>query len=154
MAGKIESRLAELGITLPAATAPAANYVPFVFTGNQLWVSGQIPMIDGNMPYKGRLGDSVPLEDGQAAARLCALNIVAQVKEATGDLDRVARFVKLVGFVNTAPGFGDQPKVVNGASDTIVEIFGDKGRHARSAVGVAGLPFDVAVEVEAVVELA
>jgi len=154
MAGTIETRLTELGITLPVAATPAANYVPFVRTGSQLWVSGQIPMLDGDLPYKGRLGDTVSLEDGQAAARLCALNVIAQVRAATGDLDAVARVVKLVGFVNSAPGFGDQPKVVNGASDMIVEIFGDKGRHARSAVGVAGLPFDVAVEVEAVVELA
>jgi enamine deaminase RidA (YjgF/YER057c/UK114 family) len=112
-------------------------------------------MKDGEIHHKGQLGDGTSVEDGQAAARLCALNLIAQMKAACdGDLDRVARVVKLVGFVNSATGFGDQPKVVNGASDLMVEVFGDKGRHARSAVGVAGLPFGVAVEVEAVIEVA
>jgi enamine deaminase RidA (YjgF/YER057c/UK114 family) len=155
MAGAIEARLSELGLELPVAAAPAANYVPFVRTGDQIFISGQIPMKDGAIHHQGQLGADTSVEDGQAAARLCALNLIAQMKAACdGDLDRVARVVKLVGFVNSAAGFGDQPKVVNGASDLMVEVFGDKGRHARSAVGVAGLPFGVAVEVEAVIEVA
>lgn len=154
MAGAIDARLSDLGIDLPTAAAPAANYVPFVRTGNQLFISGQIPLKDGEIVYKGQLGDRISVEDGQAGARLCAINLIAQMRAALdGDLDRVRRVVKLVGFVNSANGFGDQPKVVNGASDLMVEVFGDKGRHARSAVGVAGLPFGVAVEVEAIVEV-
>lgn len=153
MSGKIEARIAELGVTLPQAAAPAANYVPFVRTGNQLFVSGQIPMGANGIEYQGKLGDGVSLEDGQAAARLCAINLLAQAKAALGDLDKVVRLVKIVGFVNSAPDFGDQPKVMNGASDFLVEALGDAGRHARSAVGVAGLPFGVAVEVEGIFEV-
>ncbi|WP_306028385.1 RidA family protein [Stappia sp. MMSF_3263] len=153
MSGKIEARIAELGVTLPQAAAPAANYVPFVRTGNQLFVSGQIPMSANGIEYQGKLGAGVSVEDGQAAARLCAINLLAQAKAALGDLDKVVRLVKIVGFVNSAPDFGDQPKVMNGASDFLVEALGDAGRHARSAVGVAGLPFGVAVEVEAIFEV-
>lgn len=153
MSGKIEARIAELGVTLPQAAAPAANYVPFVRTGNQLFVSGQIPMGANGIEYQGKLGAGVSVEDGQAAARLCAINLLAQAKAALGDLDKVVRLVKIVGFVNSAPDFGDQPKVMNGASDFLVEALGDVGRHARSAVGVAGLPFGVAVEVEAIFEV-
>lgn len=153
MSGKIEARIAELGVTLPQAAAPAANYVPFVRTGNQLFVSGQIPMGANGIEYQGKLGAGVSVEDGQAAARLCAINLLAQAKAALGDLDKVVRLVKIVGFVNSAPDFGDQPKVMNGASDFLVEALGDAGRHARSAVGVAGLPFGVAVEVEAIFEV-
>ncbi|QGZ33680.1 MULTISPECIES: RidA family protein [Stappia] len=153
MPGQIEARIAELGVTLPQAAAPAANYVPFVRTGNQLFISGQIPMGPDGIQFQGKLGAGTSIEDGQAAARLCAINLLAQAKAALGDLDKVVRLVKIVGFVNSAPDFGDQPKVMNGASDFLVEALGDRGRHARSAVGVAGLPFGVAVEVEAVFEV-
>ncbi|MEE8272916.1 MAG: RidA family protein [Alphaproteobacteria bacterium] len=154
MTGTIEARLIEHDIELPEAAAPAANYVPAVRSGNMLYVSGQLPMWDGGLRHCGRLGAGVPLDEGQACARLCALNIVAQAKAALGDLDRVARVVKLVGFVNSTPDFTDQPKVINGASDLMVEVFGDRGKHARAAVGVAALPFGVAVEVDAILEVA
>lgn len=154
MAGKTEAHLAELGITLPDAQAPAANYVPFVISGNQLFVSGQVPKDEDGLKHVGRLGDTISIEEGKAAARLCALNLIAQAKAAVGDLDRVTRVVRLTGFVNSAPEFGDQPQVINGASDLMVEVFGERGRHARAAVGVAALPFGVAVEVDAVFEIA
>jgi len=153
MAGEIEQRLSQLGVTLPVPAAPAANYVPFVITGNQLFVSGQISVSPDGTEYKGKLGAGLGVEDGQAAAKLCAISLLAQAKAALGDLDRIVRVVKLVGFVNSAPDFTDQPKVVNGASDFMVEVLADKGRHARSAVGVAALPFGVAVEVEAIFEI-
>ena len=153
MSGTVESKLASLGITVPAATAPAANYVPTVISGNQLWVSGQISIVDGTL-LTGKLGADVDVEAGRAAARQCAINVIAQIKSALGDLDRVKRVVKLVAFVNSAPDFTDQPKVVNGASDLFVEAFGEAGRHARSAVGAAALPFNVSVEIEAVIEFA
>lgn len=152
MTGRIDARLADLGIVLPTPPKPAASYVPTVRTGNLLWVSGQIPLgPDG--PVVGKLGRDTDVAAGAAAARLCALALLAQVKAATGDLDKVKRVVKLTGFVNSAPGFGDQPKVVNGCSDFLVELFGERGRHARSAVGAA-LPFGVAVEVEGIFEVA
>lgn len=150
----IEKRLAELGASLPDAPAPAANYVPFVVSGKTVYVSGQISA-DANGPIRGRLGENVDVTAGAAAAWTCALALLAQARKAAGgDLDRIARIVKLTGFVNSAPGFTDQPKVVNGCSDFLVEVFGDKGRHARSAVGVAALPLGVAVEIEAIFELA
>ena len=153
MAGVIEARLEALGLTLPDAPAPAANYAPFARAGGLLHVSGQIPVTPQGMA-RGRLGEGVTAAEGQAVAQLCALNIVAQVKAACdGDLDRVRRCVKLVGFVNSAPDFTDQPTVINGASDAIVAIFGEKGRHARSAIGVASLPLGVPVEVEAIFEI-
>lgn len=148
----IEDRLAELNITLPEAAAPAANYVPFVISGNQLYISGQIPMGANGLEYIGKLGDNTSVEDGQAAARLCAVNILAQAKSALGDLEKIKRLVKLVGFVNSTPDFTDQPKIINGASDFMVAVLEDKGPHARSAVGVAALPFGVAVEIEAIIE--
>ncbi len=149
MAGTVEKKLAERGIALPAAPSPSANYVPFVRSGNLLTVSGQICYgADGKLVAKGRLGEAVPMEDGQKAARACALNVLAQVKAAVGDLDKVKRVVRLGGFINSAPGFADGPKVMNGASDLMVEVFGDKGRHARSTIGAAALPADAAVEVE------
>ncbi|SDU19786.1 RidA family protein [Stappia sp. ES.058] len=154
MPGEVEKHISSLGITLPKAAAPAANYVPYVQTGNQLFISGQIPMGPDGIEHQGKLGDGYSVEGGQAAAKLCAINLLAQAKAALGDLDRVVRLVKIVGFVNSTPDFTDQPKVVNGASDFLVEALGDKGRHARSAVGVAGLPFGVAVEVEAIFEVA
>ena len=153
--GLIDKRLAELGIMLPAPAKPVANYVPWVQTGNLVFISGQGPIGDVKILYQGRLPDTISLEDGVKAARLCAINVVAQLREACGgDLDRVKRVVKLVGFVNAAAGFADHPKIINGASDLMVEIFGDKGRHARSAVGSPSLPFNISVEVEAIVEIA
>jgi len=154
MAGRIAARLEELGITLPEAAAPVANYVAFVRTGNLVHVSGQVAQ-DAGGPIRGRLGEDLKTEAGAAAARRCGLSLIAQARAACdGDLDRVVRVVKLNGFVNSAPGFTDQPKVVNGASDLMVEVFGDAGRHARSAVGVAALPLGVAVEIDAVFEIA
>jgi enamine deaminase RidA (YjgF/YER057c/UK114 family) len=149
MAGIAEGKLKELGIVLQEPPAPVANYVPFVRTGNLLVVSGQVCFgADGKLVAKGRLGDGVSIEDGQKAARACAVNLLAQVKAALGDLDKVVRVVRLGGFINSAPGFPDGPKVMNGASDVMVAVFGEKGKHARSTVGVAALPADAAVEVE------
>jgi enamine deaminase RidA (YjgF/YER057c/UK114 family) len=153
--GLIDKRLAELDITLPTPAKPVANYVPWVRTGNLVFISGQGPLADGKILYQGRLPDTVSIEDGQKSARLCAINVIAQLRDALGgDLDRVARIVKLVGFVNAAPDFPDHPKIINGASDLMVEVFGDKGRHARSAVGSPSLPFNISVEVEAIIEVA
>jgi enamine deaminase RidA (YjgF/YER057c/UK114 family) len=148
----IERRLAELGIDLPAAAAPVAAYVPVVVAGGLAHVSGQLPFIDGKL-VTGRLGEDVSLERGGAAARACGLMILAQLKAAIGSLDRVERIVKLGAFVNSTVDFTDQPKVANGASELMVEVFGDSGRHARSAVGVPVLPLGAAVEVDAVVAL-
>lgn len=150
---KIETRLADLGISLPVAAAPAANYVPFVLSGNQLILSGQLPFQDGKLVHLGHLGDKLTIEDGYQAARLCGINLIAQIKAAVGDLDRVRRILRLGGFVASTATFSDQPKVINGASDLMVEIFGDAGRHARSAVGVPALPLGVAVEIDALVEV-
>ncbi len=149
----IETRLSELGVTLPDAPAPAANYVPYVITGNTVYVSGQISMgPDGFIT--GKLGDTVSVEDGAAAAKTCAIGLLAQLKAACdGDIDRLVRVVKLVGFVNSTADFTDQPKVVNGASDFLVEALGDKGRHARSAVSAGSLPFGVSVEIEGIFEI-
>ncbi len=155
MAGRIDARLAELNIELPKAAVPLAAYVPAVRTGNQLFISGQVPMWNGELRHVGKLGDSYTIEDGRVAARVCALNIIAQAKLALdGDLDRIVRVVKLVGFVNSTGDFNDQPKVINGASELFGEIFGDAGKHARSAVSAASLPFGVAVEIEAILEVA
>jgi enamine deaminase RidA (YjgF/YER057c/UK114 family) len=152
--GKFESRLAELGVTLPDAPAPAANYVPFHAVGDMVYVSGQVSMRDGTL-VTGKLGDDMATEDGVEAAKLCAISLLAQVKAAAGgDLDRLAQVVKLTGFVNSTPGFGDQPKVINGASDFLVEALGDAGRHTRSAVSAASLPFGAAVEIEGIFQLA
>ena len=154
MPGQIDARLAELGLTLPDAPAPAANYVPWVASGGLVFISGQVSKGDDGL-LTGKLGAGVDVDHGREAAKACALNLIAQMKAAAGgDLDRVARVVKLLGFVNSAPDFADHPAVVNGASDLLVEVFGDKGRHARSAVGAANLPFNVSVEVEALIELA
>jgi len=149
MSGSVEKKLASLGINLPTPAAPIANYVPFVRSGNMLVVSGQLCFgTDGSLLAKGQLGNGVSLDDGQRAARACAINLLAQLKSALGDLDKVVRVVRLGGFINSAPGFTDGPKVMNGASDLMVEVFGEKGRHARSTVGVAALPANAAVEVE------
>ncbi len=154
MVGTIDSRLAELGIELPEAAAPAANYVPYAISGNQVYVAGQVTVWNGEFKFIGRLGDELGVDEGYQAARLCALNIIAQVKVACGgDLDRVVRCVKLGGFVNSTPDFTDQPKVVNGASDLMAEVFQDAGKHARFAVGTAVLPLGVAVEVDAIFEI-
>lgn len=154
MAGQIDARLAELGIEVPEAAAPVANYVGYVITGKQVFVSGQVPLKDGDFHFQGKLGDSISLEDGQAAARLCAINVIAQLKAACGgDLDKVKRIVKLGGFVNSTPDFTQQPQVINGASDLMVEVFGDKGKHSRAAVSAGALPVGVAVEVDAVAEI-
>jgi enamine deaminase RidA (YjgF/YER057c/UK114 family) len=155
MPGKIDARLAELGLVLPAAAAPAGNYVPYVVSGKLVFVAGQITLQDGTPKFIGKLGREFAVEEGQAAARLCAVNILSQLRAAAGgDLDRVARIVRLGGFVNCTPDFIDQPQVINGASDLIVAVFGEAGKHARAAVGAPSLPRGVAVEIEAVAELA
>jgi len=154
MAGRIEARLAELDIDIPAQGEPAGNYVGYVVTGNLAFLAGQVPIENGVRKYIGKLGREFIVEDGQKAAELAAINMVARLRGACGgDLDRVVRCVKLVGFVNATEDFGDHPKVINGASDLMVKIFGDAGRHARSAVGMGSLPFGVAVEVEGVFEI-
>lgn len=150
----IEEKLIAEGITLPDAPAPAANYVPFVQTGNLVFISGQLPMVDGECRYLGRLGDEVDLEEGVKAARLCAVNILAQLKTACdGDLSKVTRVVRLGGFVASTADFEQQPAVINGASDLMAAVFGEAGAHARAAVGVAALPRGVSVEVEGLFEI-
>jgi enamine deaminase RidA (YjgF/YER057c/UK114 family) len=149
----IETRLADLGVTLPDAPAPAANYVPFVVVGSLVHVSGQISQANGAL-IKGRLGDGMSVEEGAAAARTCAISLLAQVKKACGgDFARLVRAVKLTGFVSSTPDFTDQPRVINGASDFLVAVLGDAGRHARSAVSAASLPLGVAVEIEGIFEI-
>jgi enamine deaminase RidA (YjgF/YER057c/UK114 family) len=153
---QVETKLAELGITLPKPAAPVANYVPFVRTGNLVVISGQICLgPDGKLAdaHKGKLGAEVSPEKGQEAARLCAINVLAQLKSAVGDLDKVVRCVRLGGFINAVPTYAAVPVVMNGASDLMVAVLGDKGRHARSTIGVAELPADAAVEVEALFEV-
>ena len=149
----IESRLAALGLTLPDAPAPVANYVPTCVTGGLLFVSGQVSRKADGHVIKGRLGAGLDVAQGREAAKVCALNILAQAKAALGSLDRIERVVKLTGFVNSTATFIDQPQVVNGASDLLVELLGDKGRHTRSAVGVVSLPVDAAVEIEAILAI-
>lgn len=155
MAGSIDARLNELGISLPTAAAPAANYVPYVKSGNLVFVSGQITMWDGELKYVGRCGEDYGVDEGYQAARICALNLITQLKAACdGDLDRVRNVIKLGGFVSSTADFFDQPKVVNGASDLMVEVFGQEiGSHARFAVGAPALPLGIAVEVDGVFEI-
>jgi enamine deaminase RidA (YjgF/YER057c/UK114 family) len=154
VASRIEQHLHELGITLPEPTSPVANFVPFVTVGALVFMSGQLPRAQGKLQYSGQLGRDVTVENGKAAARLCALNLLAQLKAAcAGDLDRVVRCVRVAGFVNCDPAFTEQPQVINGASDFMTEVFGERGRHARTAVGVAALPSNAAVEVEAIFEI-
>lgn len=149
----VNQTLADLGITLPTAPAPAANYVPFVRSGDLLYVSGQVSM-DADGLVRGKLGENMSVEDAQKAARLCALNLLAQVSAACdGDLNKVVQVVKLTGFVNSTPDFNQHPQVVNGASDLMAEVFGDAGKHARAAVGSSSLPLGVAVEVEGIFQL-
>ncbi len=154
MSGTFETRLAELGVTLATPAAPQANYVPFVRVGDTLFVSGQISMENGQM-ITGKIGADLTIEQGAAAARTCAISLLTQVKAACGgDLDKLVRVVKLTGFVNSTPDFGDQPKVINGCSDFLVSVFGEAGRHARSAVSAGALPFNVAVEIEGIFQIA
>ena len=154
MAARIEERLKELRIELPQPGKPGANYVPFVRTGALVFLTGQLPQWNGDRRFIGKLGREFTTQEGQQAARLCALNLIAQVKVAVdGDLDRVLRCVRVAGFINSVPEFIAQSQVLNGASDIFVEVFGEAGRHARTAVGVSALPYDVAVEVEAIVEV-
>lgn len=154
MSSQIDQRLVQLGITLPVPAVAVANYVPYVVVGDLVFVSGQLPMENGKPVVLGHLGAEVTLEDGVRAARLCALNLLAQAKAACGgDLDRVKRLVRMTAFVASTPDFTDQPKVVNGASDLMVEVLGEAGRHARVAVGAPSLPLNVAVEIEAVFQI-
>ncbi len=155
MAGEVDARLAELGIEVPEAAAPVANYVGYVRSGNLVFVSGQLPLADGAFKFQGKVGAEFSVEQGQEAARICAINIIAQLKAACGgDLDRVQHIVKLGGFVSSTPEFTDQPKVINGASDLMVAVFGDAGKHTRAAVSAGALPLGVAVEVDAIAEIA
>jgi enamine deaminase RidA (YjgF/YER057c/UK114 family) len=154
MPGTIDARLRELGIELPSAMPPVANYVPYTVTGNLVIVSGQVPAVDGKVAVTGKVGESVSLEQGQRAARLCLLNVLTHLRTACGgDLDRVRRVLRLGGFIASPPAFTDHAKVMNGASDLAVEIFGESGRHARSTIGVPALPLDAAVEVEGLFEI-
>jgi enamine deaminase RidA (YjgF/YER057c/UK114 family) len=155
MTGTIDRRLSELGIVLPQPPAPVASYVPYVTTGHLVFISGQIPLENGQVRYAGTIGKDLSPDDGKAAARMCGINLIAQLKVACGgNLDRVKRCVRLGVFVNAVPGFGQHPEIANGASDLMLEVFGDNGRHARAAVGAGSLPRNVAVEVEAVFEIA
>ena len=149
-----EERLQELGVSLPAPAVPVAAYVPCVRTGSLVYVSGLVPVLDGKPSHLGHLGDNVDLEDGRAAARTCAVNVLAALKAELGELSRVRRVVKVTGFVASTPDFTDHPKVINAASELFGDAFGDAGRHARAAIGVAALPLGVPVEVEAIVEVA
>jgi enamine deaminase RidA (YjgF/YER057c/UK114 family) len=154
MAGDVEARLADLGIKLPEPAIPAANYVPFVVTDNQVFIAGQIPFWNGEVKFRGVVGEDYGIEEGQQAARTCALNLLAQLKVACNDdLNRMRRCIKLGVFVNCPAGFDRQPEVANGASDLMVEVFGDAGRHARFAVGAGSLPRNVAVEVDGIFEI-
>jgi enamine deaminase RidA (YjgF/YER057c/UK114 family) len=150
---KVEAKLAEMGLQLPAVPPSVANYIRAVKVGNLLFVSGHGPSRDGKYHFSGKLGKDVTVEDGYKAAQLVALNCLASVKEALGDLDRVRRVVKLLGMVNSAPDFGQQPEVINGASDLLVQLYGEAGRHARSAVGMGGLPRGISVEIEMILEV-
>lgn len=153
MSEKVEARLRKLGIVLPAATPPWANYVSYVLSGQQVYVSGQLPQL-GEETYKGKLGVELGVEEGQRAARICAINLLPHLREACGgNLDRVTRCLEIGGFVNSAPDFTDQPLVLNGASELLVQVFGEIGRHTRFAVGVSALPFNFAVEVKGVFEI-
>lgn len=155
MAGRIAAKLAELGITLPTPATPVANYVPFVRTGDLVVISGQLPMQDGRLALTGKVGDTVTVEQGAAAARLAVINLIAQLKVACGgDLDRVQQVVRLGGFIAAPASFTQHAAVMNGASDVAVAVFGDAGRHARSTIGVPSLPLDAAVEVEGMFRIA
>lgn len=148
-----EARIKEMGLIVPEAPKPLAAYVPAVKTGNYVFTSGQLPIVNGELKYVGKLGDKFNVEEGYEAAKICALNALGAIKSVIGNLDNIVRIVKVVGFVNSATGFNDQPKVINGASELMGKIFGEAGVHARSAVGVNELPLNVAVEVEMIVEV-
>jgi enamine deaminase RidA (YjgF/YER057c/UK114 family) len=151
----VEARLKALNIVLPTPPAPVASYVPYVVSGKNVYISGQVTFAPDGLKYVGTIGNDLSIEDGKAAAKLCALNVIAQAKAAcSGDLERVKRVVKVTVFVNSVPGFAQHPEVANGASDLFVEVFGDAGRHARAAVGAGSLPRNVATEVEAILEIA
>ena len=155
MAGKIDARLKELDIILPSPPAPVASYVPYVVSGNLVFISGQVTLAAGGLKYVGTVGKEITVDDGKAAAQLCAVNVLAQLNAACGgDLERVTRCVKVTVFVNAVPGFTQHPEIANGASDLIVEVFGEAGKHARAAVGAGSLPRNVACEVEAIFEIA
>lgn len=155
MSGQIDAKLKELGITLPTPPKPVASYVPYVISGNFVFVSGQITLGPNGLEYVGRVGREFTVDQGKEAAKLCAINLIAQLRDACGgNLERLKRVVKVTGFVNAHEGFGQHPEVINGASDLFVAVFGDKGRHARAAVGAGSLPRNVAVEVEAIFEIA
>lgn len=154
MSETIEKRLTDLGVTLPAAAAPAANYLPFVRSGNLLFTAGQLPLKDGKLQASGLLGRDVDTAAGREAAKLCAINVLAQAKAALGDLEKIARLVKITVFVASTPDFTEQHLVANGASDFLAEALGERGKHARAAVGTASLPLNAAVEVEAIIEVA
>jgi len=149
----IDDRLVSLGITLPSPPAPAGSYVPVVISHGFAFVAGQIPLEGGQVKFKGKVDSDISIEAGQQAARLCTINALAQLRSALGSLDRIKRVVKVTGFVSSDPSFADQTKVINGASDLLVQVFGDAGMHARAAVGVSNLPLDSAVEVEFIVEI-
>jgi enamine deaminase RidA (YjgF/YER057c/UK114 family) len=149
----VDEKITSLGLSLPAVTMPAANYVPYVISGNMVYFSGTLPMKEGKPQFLGKLGKEISIEDGQECAKLCVLNILSHLKNAIGDLSKVKRVIRLGVFVSSAEGFTDQPKVANGASDLMVGLFGDNGKHARFAVGVSELPFGVAVEVDATFEI-
>lgn len=148
-----EAKLKEMGIALPQPPKPLASYVPAVMADKYVYTSGQIPLVNGELKFKGKVGAAVTEEEGYEAARVCAVNCLSVVRELIGSLDNIERIVKVTGFVNSAPGFTNQPKVVNGASDLLGQVFGEAGRHARSAVGVSDLPVDAAVEVEMIVKV-
>ncbi|MGN7753590.1 RidA family protein [Sinorhizobium sp. 22678] len=154
MSAEIETRLTELGIVLPQAVAPVANYVPYVVSGSMLYISGQLPMENGKVAVTGHVGKDVDVAGAQRAAELCAINILAQAKAALGDLGRIRRLVKINGFVASTPDFVEQHLVINGASNLLANALGEAGKHARAAVGMASLPFNAAVEIEAVIEIA
>jgi len=154
MTGIVDARLAEKNIVLPEPVKPLASYVPWVITGNLLFISGQVPFKDGGLSHTGQVGKDVTVDEGYDCAKVCGINILAQAKDALdGDLDRIVKVVKLTGFVSCGPDFKDQPKVINGCSDLMAEAFGDNGRHARAAVGSSSLPLGSAVEVEAIFEI-
>lgn len=154
MTDTIENRLERLGISLPEAAAPAANYLPYAQSGTLLLTSGQLPLVDGKLLSSGQIGDKLSVADGQAAARACAINVLAQAKAAVGDLNKIKRIIKITVFVSSTANFIEQHLVANGASDILVDILGESGKHARSAVGVASLPLNASVEVEAIIEVA
>lgn len=154
MTDTIDERLATRGIVLPDAAPPAANYLPYVISGSSLYISGQLPLENGKLAYQGHLGRDVDIAGGQRAAELCAINILAQARAALGDLERIGRLVKINGYVSSAPDFVSQHLVINGASNLFAELLGERGKHARAAVGMAALPLNAAVEIDAIIEIA